>query len=98
MKTRIEEAAVIHSTQMRGEDFSDVSNNVNFELMKQSFIAGAEFMKGENEKLKAQNDVMIDALKDAYSYLENSEHCKHADKAYYIVDNAIEALKKIGEV
>jgi hypothetical protein len=58
MKTRIEEAAEVHATQMRGDDRSDVSDKVNFELMKQAFRAGAEFMQGEVDKLKVQNEIM----------------------------------------
>ena len=39
----IDKAAHDHAIIMRGEDRSDVSDNVNFELMKQAFRAGHSY-------------------------------------------------------
>jgi hypothetical protein len=40
--------------------------------------------------------VAVEALSESWKLLENSEHCKYANKAYYIVDKALAAINGEG--
>ena len=96
MKTRIEDAANAHATQMRGEDFSDVSNNVNFELMKQSFRAGAEFMQKEVDALKAQ---MTTPVESGEEYVKRVPDFEALNKKLKVQNKvAIEALESLRSI
>ncbi len=88
MKTRIEEAY-----QEYVDKISDKGRLLphRTDLIEKSFIAGAEFMQKEVEKLKAQNESMIELLKYLSGIIEQGEDwelCKSIEIA----------LKKIGEV
>jgi hypothetical protein len=79
MKTRIEEAATEYAYK------NDGGSDPRYCGLEDGFIAGAEFMQGEVEKLKAQNDLMAKALRFYINYSDDSEV-------------AYDALEKVGEV
>jgi hypothetical protein len=106
MKTRIEEAA---EKEFPMPDNKDVARYyVNDDSIKslalyalarrEGFIAGAEFMQKEVNKLKAQNKIMREALE--LICLENIYIGENGWRDEYILsfNQAKEALEKIGEV
>ena len=78
-KTRIEEAADKHVKQYENEPDKSWS--------RLDFIAGAEFMQEEVEKLEAQNEIMREALEFLFKEAESHDHGFVAEQA----------LKKVGE-
>jgi hypothetical protein len=53
-------------------------------------------LEAKNAELEKKLEIAVEALGEAWKLLENSEHCKYADKAYYIVDKALAAINGEG--
>jgi hypothetical protein len=99
MKTRIEDA---FDKWFKEEKWDLMLGD--FKDFKQGFIAGAEFMQSEVEKLKAQNEIMRDlmyrlynALNFAHGYIDPREN-KRTDKLCMEALCEYESLNKLGEV
>jgi hypothetical protein len=53
-------------------------------------------LEAKNDELEKKLEIAVEALSESWKLLENSEHCKYANKAYYIVDNALSAINREG--
>lgn len=70
-KEEIGEMAETFSKQMRGEDYSDVSNNVNLELMKKSYVEGYTQAQQDIMKELQEKDKEVKELEEKYKAERN---------------------------
>jgi len=97
MKTKIEEAAEKYRIEW------DFQGNRPDEECVQSFIAGADFMQGEVEKLKLKDvEIMeLEKFKDAYNeveelYFKSNKEIKALEKKLKVAIEALEIYRLMG--
>ncbi len=88
MKTRIEEAATEYAYK------NDGGSDPRYCGLEDGFLAGAEFMQDEVKELKAQNEIMREALK-VVGWHCSDDGSHDPDEMCDVIE---EALKKVGEV
>jgi hypothetical protein len=105
LKTRIEDAAKEYGDKAMG-NMSPRNDNygISHYNLIQGFIAGAEFMQGEVDKIKEKNEIisilmykLYNALNCAHGYIDPYEN-KRTDKICMEALCEYEAFKKVGEV
>lgn len=68
------------------------AKNVELEEKLEDEIALSKEIEQNYLEAKEKLEIAVEALNESWKLLENSEHCKYANKAYYIVDKALAAI------